>query len=260
VKTREIRRRAFTLVELLVVIGIIALLVALLLPALGRARDQATTTRCLSNLRQLALAANEYATRHHGQLPVSSYSVTHLPILTNYSWDFTLRTNQATGVRTIEPGLIWLGKGAAAVQQCPNYEGRSNTLIPEPFTGYNYNTSYLGRGESELDHRPAKITDVRQSSRTAMFGDGEYRDGANKFMRSPFISPTEPINAPRTAGVQGFRHRGKTNVAWVDGSAESIALSQSQRVPGYLNFPLALQMIGKNNGFLGIDNSLYDLD
>ena len=63
-------RRAFTLVELLVVIGILALLLALLLPALAQVREGARTTACQSNLRQIHDALALYAQTHKGYVPI----------------------------------------------------------------------------------------------------------------------------------------------------------------------------------------------
>jgi prepilin-type N-terminal cleavage/methylation domain-containing protein/prepilin-type processing-associated H-X9-DG protein len=66
------RRKAFTLVELLVVIGIIALLISILLPTLGKAREAARTVACASNGRQLALAMRLFAQEHRGYMPALS--------------------------------------------------------------------------------------------------------------------------------------------------------------------------------------------
>jgi prepilin-type N-terminal cleavage/methylation domain-containing protein/prepilin-type processing-associated H-X9-DG protein len=62
-------RKGFTLIELLVVIGIIALLIAILLPTLGAARDHANKAKCLANLRSLGQAMSLYAQAQHDKLP-----------------------------------------------------------------------------------------------------------------------------------------------------------------------------------------------
>jgi prepilin-type processing-associated H-X9-DG protein len=103
------------------------------------------------------------------------------------------------------------------------------------------------------------LTQVRKPEATVLFGDGQWRLGGNKFMRSPAISPSElkglgpgwndPVN--RSAGTQGFRHRNRSNVAFCDGHAESMEYGTFNR-----NRP----ELARETGFLSNDNALYDLD
>src|SRR3954471_9103242 len=73
-RTNTGRRRGFTLVELLVVIGIIALLISILLPSLAKARRSANSIKCMANLRSIVQAMQIYAAQNNGSIPGSPWT------------------------------------------------------------------------------------------------------------------------------------------------------------------------------------------
>lgn len=74
------QRRAFTLIELLVVIAILAIIAALLFPVFSNARESARTTRCLSNLRQIALALQLYLSDYSDTFPMNRFPDAQRPL------------------------------------------------------------------------------------------------------------------------------------------------------------------------------------
>jgi len=239
-RTHATSRSAFTLVELLTTAAIVALLLGILLPALGRARDASERVVCLSNLRQMHLACAGYRESNRGRFPIAYW----FDAGASYTWEIT---TLADGTHV--PGLLWAGRGSMKIQQCPSFDG-PDAWSNAPFTGYNYNTSYLGRGQLEDIPEPARLSDVTTPATCAAFGDGGFAGGANKFMRSPDPAPGDASFDERHAGAQAFRHLQTTNALFVDGHGETFADRHAAGRP----------RVADGTGFLSQDNRLYATD
>lgn len=136
---QQSQRPGFTLVELLVVIAIIGILISLLVPALGRAKERAHRAACLNNLRQIVVAVNLYAGDYDGNLPQGGTDYpnkhdTHTPILSTHTRDLLLQ--YASPLKVFD---------------CPNlaheFAGNKDWRV-QPFYGVAIGYHYLGGQEN----------------------------------------------------------------------------------------------------------------
>lgn len=226
-------RSGFTLVELLVVIGIIALLVSILLPALNKARTSAQSLQCLSNLRQVGQAAMMFGTEHRLLLPTGNWyridsesnpsvsGITNYGAISDYLNMKTWTTGKSTAytcptLQGIAPALYFANTYAI------NYYGSSN---PWNWT----DTAMAGSGWPM--HR---LTDVSKPSEMVWFMDSYATDkytgsSAGWFYYTTLLTSDQAFAVGDGAGTanQMFKnmlwpHNGSKNFVFVDGHAETV--------------------------------------
>jgi prepilin-type N-terminal cleavage/methylation domain-containing protein len=189
--------RQFTLIELLVVITIIAILAAMLLPALSRSRDQARGTYCISNLRNLAFGIAFYTEENDNMLP-GEYGV---------SRDGRMNTPTSTGLIAVSGAFdepdVWL---------CPSDKRPADT--------YTFSFSMFGRLGWRKDETPRGWFIKSQSilefdpQRAMLLGEEATERGA-----PPFHSPLNDARFTNT-DVFGPRHLDFSQAVFLEGHVE----------------------------------------
>ncbi len=197
------RSAAFTLVELLVVIGLIALLISILLPAISAARNRGQEIACGSNARQLNVAWQMYADNNQGRLPGSS----------TYGQADWVRT-PTSGPETeadLAAGRLWSFLESSGVYGCPA-DTREDVLR-------SYSLSDRLSGEGAFGVAPEKkISRVTASSETMTFlGENDIR-GSN--LGSFVLNPLTPAWLDPVAAWHRRKELGATTLAFADGHAE----------------------------------------
>ncbi len=275
---RDVRSRAFTLIEFLVATSIIALLVGVLLPALGSARDAARTVACLSNQKQLGAAWLMYAQSHRDRVMPLAY--TEEADIGSGDGIFWWGTDGSTsGTIEHEKGLLapylagWLG--ARSVFECPSqplgtYVPQGSAAIPEDrrvTSTYGYNGYYLSPAKTPgwsgaIGSQPWKrLSDIQRATDLLVFADAllptsPTRPGRSTALLDPPLlyqgdGAWEANPYPTTA----FRHSVAKAGAGVSGSAAGAMADGSARTHG--SQPAWIVHRSQRVGSIGVENGPF---
>ncbi len=207
--------RGFTLTELLVVVGIIAILAALLLPAASRARAKVHQSQCTSNLHQLGLALQNFVTDNQAYPSAWSGTNSENP----GSW---MSQHQRGGFDVSRPSAKLLSQG---VWRCPSAQfssGATRTGATELSYGYNAHGGSRAGPEQALGlmghfvSSPAAISPIRESE---IIVPSDMMALGDSFKGGVFFSRTAPA-----ASMAAARHQHKVITAFCDAHVESQAV------------------------------------